>query len=126
MRFHGGVARLPDALARTMSTQVASRHVALLALDTTGEIAAEARYAVDAEGDAVAEFAVAVGDGWQGRGLGRALLLRLAFHARENGFAALRGSVIPGNEPMLALLRALGAELQVHAAEVHGTIALGG
>jgi hypothetical protein len=37
---------------------------------------------------------------------------------------SLRGSVMAGNEPMLALLQALGAELRGNAAEVRGTIRL--
>lgn len=122
LRFHGAINRLPDAAARSMSTQVAARHVALLALDASGELAAEARYAL--EGDDAAEFGIAVADGWQGQGLGRALLLRLAVHAADSGIAALRGSVLPGNEPMLALMRSLGAELRSTGSELHGTIAL--
>ena len=45
-------------------------------------------------------------------------------HASDSGIAALRGSVLPGNEPMLALMRSLGAELRSSGAEIHGTIAL--
>ena len=52
---------------------------------------------------------IAVADEWQQLGLGHALLTRLAIHARANGFSRLRGSVMAGNEPMLALLQA-GAE----------------
>jgi len=121
LRFHGALNRLPDAAARSMSTQVAERHVALLALDGS-EIRAEARYAIDTEGEA--EFGIAVADGWQGQGLGRALLLRLAVHARESGIARLRGSVMPGNTPMLQLMQSLGAELRSSGAEIHGTLAL--
>ena len=39
LRFHGTVNRLSDAYARTMSTQVASRHVALMALAPPGRSA---------------------------------------------------------------------------------------
>lgn len=126
LRFHAALNALPDRAAAQMSTQVPARHVALLALADDGELAAEARYAVDGEGegDGTAEFGIAVGDAWQGQGLGRALLLRLAFHARENGVAFLRGSVMAGNEPMLALLRSLGADLRSRGSEVQGTLAL--
>jgi GNAT superfamily N-acetyltransferase len=103
LRFHGGVSRLPDAVARSMSTQVARRHVALVALAGEGVLCAEARYAIDAGGDTgSAEFGLAVADyaqgQGQGQGLGRALLLRLAVHARESGVHTLTGSVMPGNE----------------------------
>jgi acetyltransferase len=121
LRFHGAVNGLSDAAARTLSTQVASRHVALVALadgpDGMPELCAEARYAVDEDLDGdEAEFGIAVADEWQQLGLGHALLTRLAMHAR--------GSVMAGNEPMLALLQALGAELRGDAAEVRGTIPL--
>jgi acetyltransferase len=126
LRFHGALNRLPDAAARSMSTQVAAQHVAIVALTPEGELCAEARYAIDADNDRAAEFAIAVADAQQGLGLGRALLLRLALHARESGIASLRGSVMPGNEPMLALMRSLGAEVRSHGSEVHGTIGLAG
>jgi RimJ/RimL family protein N-acetyltransferase len=121
LRFHGALNRLPEAAARSMSTQVAARHVALVAVGDDGELCAEARYAVDGHH---AEFGIAVADAQQGQGLGRALLLRLAVHARESGIHTLVGSVMPGNEPMLALLHALGAELRSQGAEVRGTLAL--
>jgi acetyltransferase len=126
LRFHGAINRLPDTAARSMSTQVAARHVAIVALAPDGELCAEARYAIDGDTPDVAEFAIAVADAHQGQGLGRALLLRLAVHARESGLAVLRGSVMPGNEPMLALMRALGAEVRSHGAEVQGAIRLTG
>jgi RimJ/RimL family protein N-acetyltransferase len=65
-----------------------------------------------------AEFALAVGDAWQGQGLGRALVRRLATHARATGLAALTGTVMAGNEPMLHLMKTLGAELRGDASEV--------
>jgi RimJ/RimL family protein N-acetyltransferase len=129
LRFHGAINRLPDAAARTLTTQVATRHVALVALaegpDGLPELCAEARYAVDDELDGdEAEFGMAVADDWQQLGLGHALLTRLAVHARASGFARLHGTVMAGNEPMLALMQAAGAELRGDAAEVRGTIRL--
>lgn len=67
---------------------------------------------------------MAVADDWQQLGLGQALLTRLAVHARASGFSRLRGNVMAGNEPMLALMQAVGAELRGDAAEVWGTIRL--
>lgn len=129
LRFHGAVNRLSDAAARRLTTQVASRHVALVALadgpDGLPELCAEARYAIDEDLDRdEAEFGIAVADEWQQLGLGHALLTRLAIHARANGFSRLHGRVMAGNEPMLALLQALGAKLHGNAAEVRGTISL--
>jgi len=120
------ISRLPEAALRALTTQVPQRHVALVALATTHDglpqLLAEARYVVEDTGEA--EFAVAVADAWQGQGLGRALVQRLAAHARAEGVPVLRGAVVPGNEPMLGLMGSLGAELQGHAAEVTVRLAL--
>ncbi len=119
-RFHGAVNRLPENALRHLTTQVAQRHVALVALAHTDDgaraLLAEARYAVAANGEA--EFALSVADAWQGQGLGRALLQRLAVHARASGLVHLVGSILPGNEAMLGLMRAAGAELT----EGHGEV----
>lgn len=120
LRFHGAINHLPEAALRTLTTQIPRRHVALAALTHTDDglqpLLAEARYVVDDDGEA--EFAVAVADAWQGQGLGRALVQRLAAHARSEGIPALHGAVVPGNEPMLLLMDSLGADLQLHASEV--------
>ena len=120
MRFHGVVNVLPDDVLRALATQQPHRRVALVALTTTDDgvprLLAEARYVVDDAGEA--EFALAVGDAWQGQGLGRALVQRLAAHARAEGLAMLVGTVMPGNEPMLHLMQVLGAEVRSDASEV--------
>jgi GNAT superfamily N-acetyltransferase len=120
LRFHGAVNQLPAQVLGRMTTQVPQRHVALVAVahtdDGLPQLLAEARYVVSAPGHA--EFALAVADAWQGQGLGRALLGRLATHARWAGVQWLQGSVLPGNEPMLKLAGQLGAQLQQQGAEV--------
>jgi acetyltransferase len=55
-----------------------------------------------------AEFAVVVGDAWQGRGLGYHLMQRLVAVARERGVKRLAGWVLRENGPMLRLVRELG------------------
>ena len=126
LRFHGAINQLPDSALRAMTTQIPRRHVALVALTTTDDglqhLLAEARYVVEDEGEA--EFAIAVADAWQGQGLGRALVQRLAAHARSEGIPVLHGAVVPGNEPMLRLMDSLGAQLHGHAPEVKVRLAL--
>lgn len=56
----------------------------------------------------VGEFAVAVADAWQGKGIGRRLIRRLVASAREAGLRMLRGDVLSENRRMLALLRDAG------------------
>jgi acetyltransferase len=55
-----------------------------------------------------AEFAVVVGDAWQGKGLGYHLMQRLIAVARERGVKRLAGWVLRENAPMLRLVRELG------------------
>jgi acetyltransferase len=110
-RFHFGLRELSPEASRAMSEVDQHHHVAFVARPV-GEsaIVADARYVRRAEnGDA--EFAIAVADDWQGAGLGRALLQRLAAHAREQCVRRLFGDVLWGNPSMLALVRSLGAQL---------------
>ncbi|HSV24261.1 MAG TPA: GNAT family N-acetyltransferase [Xanthobacteraceae bacterium] len=82
------------------------REMALIALD--GEaIVAVTRYVADPDRES-AEFAIAVADAWQGRGLGYALMQMLIQCAGKRGFKRLTGSVLTINAPMLALATALG------------------
>ncbi|WP_454733412.1 MULTISPECIES: N-acetyltransferase family protein [Cupriavidus] len=83
-----------------------------LALVVTAEVAGEpvivanGNYVVTAAG--VAEFAVAVADDWQGKGLGRRLIARLRDAAAGAGLRLLRGDVLSENRRMLALMREFG------------------
>lgn len=55
-----------------------------------------------------AEFALIVADAWHGKGLGSKLMERLIQVAREMGVKRLKGDVLSGNHPMLALMSKLG------------------
>jgi GNAT superfamily N-acetyltransferase len=86
------------------------RHEALGAVDpATGEGLGVARYVRDPARHEVAEAAVAVIDAWQGRGLGRVLLERLAIRAHDEGVRHFRASLLVENRAMLALFERLGA-----------------
>ena len=128
LRFHGTVNQLPDAVLRAFTTQVSGQHMALVAMadahDGPPRLVAEARYVADAGAPGHAEFALTVADGWQGLGLGRALLRRLATHGANEGLEVLEGGVMAGNEPMLSLLRGLGASFSSRGSEVRATLAL--
>lgn len=117
LRFHGAVNRLPDQMLQAMTRIDHRRHVALIAQalgdDGLPHIVADARYVTDEHDDchpaSSAEFAIAVADAWQGVGLGRTLLQRLARQARSQGLKTLHGLVLNGNEAMLKLMANLGA-----------------
>lgn len=106
-----------DALIRPLVNIDYERHMALVAVDTDAcgaeHIIGVARYAVDAQ-RAEHEFAVAVTDAWQGRGIGTTLLRDLFAYARGRGLRRLGGTVFPGNERMLALARRMGLELSIN------------
>jgi RimJ/RimL family protein N-acetyltransferase len=85
------------------------RHEAIVAIDpTTGRGVAAVRYVQLPGEPEVAEIAATVTDDWQGRGLGTALLTQLAARAREEGYSALRASVLASNQRSIAMLLAAG------------------
>ena len=113
-RFHFGLRELSPEASRAMTEIDQHHHVAFVARAGDNEnapIVADARYVLR-DDSADAEFAIAVADDWQGAGLGRALLIRLAAHARRHGVRRLFGDVLWGNPSMLALVRSLGANLR--------------
>ena len=81
-------------------------HEAIVAQTLDGEPLGVARY-VRTNGD-TAEAAVAVTDDWQGRGVGTALLSRLAERAREEGISRFTATCLASNEEVLQVLRELG------------------
>jgi acetyltransferase len=116
-RFHFGLRELPPSLLRAMTEVDHDDHVAIVAEafddDDMPRIVAEARY-VRGPRDAPcheAEFAIAVADDWQGVGLGRELMQRLARHAARRGVRRLVGDVLPGNRAMFGVAAALGGAL---------------
>jgi acetyltransferase len=58
------------------------------------------------------EFAVIVGDPWQGKGLGPKLLEQLIAVARDQGLKLLYGDVLAQNKPMLEMAKKAGFQLK--------------
>jgi acetyltransferase len=110
-RFLSTMAELsPSMLARFTQIDY-DREMAIVAVvpdDTSGErIIGVARYLLNPDA-ATAEFALVVGDEYQGMGIGSALMKRLCDIARERGLKAVIGLVIGNNSDMLALMKRLG------------------
>jgi acetyltransferase len=87
--------------------------MALVAVVGTGaedRIVGVARYAVDESGKDC-EFAVAVSDDWQGRGIGTTLGRDLFEYARREGFRSIYGTILRDNARMLDLARWLDLEI---------------
>ncbi|HVR55001.1 MAG TPA: GNAT family N-acetyltransferase [Pseudorhodoferax sp.] len=110
-RFQTGLRELAPGMAAYLTDIDYRQHFALLAVADEGGAAhqvGEARYVCDGELPDQAEFALAVADDWQGRGLGGRLLRQLVRVARRHGVRRLYGDVLRTNQPMLALARAHG------------------
>ena len=74
-----------------------------------------ARYAADANGRDC-EFAVAVSDDWQCRGIGTTLAPLLFEYAAEEGFETIYGTVLADNRRMIELSEWLGLTVEAAAA----------
>ena len=66
-----------------------------------------ARYVKYADGEHC-EFAIAVADAWQGKGVGTLLMQELFRVARDKGLTVMEGFVLTANRSMLKLARSLG------------------
>ena len=118
-RFHGAVKELTPGMAHWATHVDYDRHLALIAVVYQDgreiEIGA-ARYAVMADGE-TAEFAVAVADAWQGRGVGARLLRGLIEVAARRGLRWMEGDVLATNRGMRALARKLGFQSRARGGE---------
>ncbi len=96
----------------------------VLVAELRGRIVAFGSYVRDANRPRVAEMAFAVDTALQGRGLGTALLDRLADVAREHGIEALEGEVVAANQRMLNMVAASGFEVMQRLAKGRARVRL--
>jgi acetyltransferase len=75
-----------------------------------------ARYVLEAEGRAC-EFALVIADAWQGRGIGKHMMLKLISVARSRGVPQIYGEILSTNHGMLEMMRKLGFRLQRNAGD---------
>jgi acetyltransferase len=109
LRYFRPLRELPAHLLDRLIEADGTRDRAFVALENgrrDARIVGLAQYAL--EDHASCEFALVVADEWQGRGLGRRLLLALLDTARQAGVRRMYGDVLRENRAMLALARALG------------------
>lgn len=109
LRFHGAVRPDSAALLAQLTQADGQRQIALvavLAADDGDVIVGEARCV--RSGGAVAEFAIAVADAWQGRGVAGPLLRALLAAAAAAGIEAVVGGVLAHNGRMAGFLQREG------------------
>jgi acetyltransferase len=113
-RFFGALKELnPEMLARFTQIDY-DREIALVAIDEESEtdsMLGVARIIGDADGK-TGEFAVLVGDVWQGKGIGGNLLEKCLSIAEKQGFKTVHGLVLKENRNMLALGKKLGFSIE--------------
>jgi acetyltransferase len=110
LRFHGAVKSLPQRALTTMAEVDPACHLALLVTfvsEGVETIVADARYIVDQTGRG-GEFAIAVADVWQRRGIASRALAGLVKAARLQGLDRLWGEVLEDNVAMIALMSQAG------------------
>jgi len=118
-RFLDSVRELSPAMLSQFTEIDYQRRMALVATVNSpqGELQiAVARYEMDPADPTRCEFAIAVADDWQGRGVGSTLLRELMAVARDAGVKLMQGTVLAANHRMLHLMKTLGFSL-MHEAE---------
>jgi len=108
LRFFSAKPELSDRKAGYFTNVDGVNRFALVALDPDRPEEIIAVVSFDREGDSDrAEYAAAVEDRWQGRGLGLALTRCLIEAAIKRGVKVFTGIVLPENARMLNLLKDL-------------------
>jgi acetyltransferase len=118
-RFMSALGELPESMLNRFTHIDYDREMALIALVCENGRETEigvARYVADDTGSGC-EFAVAIADAWQHRGLGAILLLDLIAAARRYGFTCMHGIVLATNAGMLGLAHALGFAIRTQTGE---------
>ena len=113
-RFMSALRELNETMLNRFTQIDYDRQMALIAVVCENGLETEigvARYVVNANGTSC-EFAVAVADAWQHRGVGSILILSLVEVARARGLQIMEGIVMAGNHKMLGLMDALGFSIR--------------
>ena len=110
LRFFTPMKSLPPSMLARFTQIDYDRHIALVAIAESQpeeKMLGVARVILGRNYNE-AEFSVVVGDAWQGRGIGAALLQRCLRIAKERGIQKVKGTVLAENTQMLVLGRKLG------------------
>ena len=118
-RFFNAIRELSEA-ALTRFTQIDfDKEMALIAVIRENRRETEigvARYSTNPDGRSC-EFAIAIADAWQRKGIGSKLMRSLMDAARSRGLETMEGLVLSGNSRMLALMNDLGFAIDATAGD---------
>ena len=113
LRFLGGKSSLTTRDVRYFTEIDHHQHEAVVALDLAGRGVGVARFVQHGERPHSAEVAIVVVDEWHRRGVGTALLARLAQRAQEEGISCFTALIADDNAAVPGLIRAAGARMAV-------------
>ena len=116
MRFMNSIRELSPAQLVRLTQIDYDREMAFIATtdeDNNEKEVGVARYATNPDGESC-EFAIVVGDEWQGKGLARRLMGVLIDSARSRGLRYMNGDYLAENARMLAFVSSLGFILSSH------------
>jgi len=121
-RFLAPKPRLSSTDLRYLTEVDGTDHVALVALSprVKGRILAVARFVRTEPGADTAEFAIVVGDEFQGRGLGNLLADRLVLEALERGVRRFTATTLSDNVPAQRLIAHLAHRGLAHVGDADG------
>jgi protein lysine acetyltransferase len=119
-RFGSPKARLSERDLAYLTDVDGVDHVAWVAVGDDGGIVGVGRWVRDRERPDTAEFAIVVGDPYQGQGIGRALAERLSAEARARGVSHFTALVQADNEPVRRLIARIAAQLEGRSAVQDG------
>jgi acetyltransferase len=109
-RFFSPIKTLPRSMLAKFTQIDYDRELALVAVEEkegAERIVGVVRFVCDPDRKR-AEFAVAVGDPWQGKGVGNLLMRKCLHAAGEYGIGILEGDVLAENTGMIEMCRKLG------------------
>lgn len=121
LRFLAPMPTIPDWFLERLADPDGVSHIVLVARVDDRPIG-EARFVRSTVAPDTAEFAVAVVDDQQGRGVARALLAALADEASRAGIRRFTFDVAPANRPMLSWLCRRGARIRFDEGVMTGDV----
>jgi len=109
-RFHGASPGIGDGMARFFCGPDHEHREGLVAecTDAIGRPTIVGHVCLEPIHERDAEIAIAIADGWQHHGLGRAMLARSIAWARGHGVTELSASIRSSNGAMIGLIRSPG------------------